>query len=109
MNMDEKAKALRTVPVTLSDGATIAVEILGTERETEVAWKKPYELDEVLQALRALGNELIAPLRPLACDGVELELSLALTVASGKLTALLVSGEANASVKVTLRWGPPAA
>jgi Trypsin-co-occurring domain 1 len=91
------------VPVTLSTGSKALVEVTPTDTEVEVA-DRLYAMKDFTSAIGDLADDLIAPLARLKTDSLELSFGLALSIETGKLTALLVGGGANASVTVTARW-----
>jgi len=101
--MMEQDSTMTTVPVELSDGTTVFATLTDVRRETEVAWKS-YDLKDLISAIRGLSRELLDPITSLACESAEVKFGFAATVEEGKLAALLVSGGAEASIEVTLRW-----
>jgi hypothetical protein len=98
-----KGSTVATVPVELSDGTTFLATLTDVRGETEVAWK-PYDLKDLIAAIRGLSRELLDQITSLACDSAEITFGFAATVEEGKLAALLVSAGAEATVEVTLRW-----
>lgn len=94
---------LVTVPVELSDGTTIFATLTDVRGETEVAWK-PYNLKDLISAIGGLSRELLDQITSLTYESAEIKFGFAATVEGGKLAALLVSGGAEASIEVTLRW-----
>lgn len=94
------------IPVELSDGTEVLAMLSPARQEVEVAWKH-YELEGMVGAIKGLSRELLDQITSLSCDSAEIKFGIAATVESGKLTALLVSGGAEATVEVTLRWSSP--
>ncbi len=91
------------VPVELSDGTKVLATLSSPAEEVEVAWKL-YELKDMTNAIKGLSRDLLDQIKSLSCDSAEIKFGISATVEEGKLTALLVSGGAEATVEVTLRW-----
>lgn len=100
------ASDLVIVPVQLTDGTVVLAEVRSGDREEQVSWRD-YDVTGFLSSLKPLVRDLIAPLSEFACDAVNLEFSLGLVVKEGKLASLLVTGEAAASIKVSMTWKRP--
>lgn len=94
---------LPVVPVQLSDGTRVLAALSSPTGEVEVAWKL-YELEDMANAIRGLSRDLLEQIKSLSCDSAEIKFGVSATLEEGKLTALLVSGGAEATVEVTLRW-----
>jgi hypothetical protein len=91
------------VPVELSDGWAILAEVRPGDREEEVAWHG-LKLGELTSSVKGVVRDLMLPLSETKCDRITLEFGLDLALEEGKLTSLLVSGSASASVKVAIEW-----
>ncbi|MDR5710414.1 MAG: CU044_2847 family protein [Armatimonadota bacterium] len=95
------------VAVRLPDGQRLLVEAVSFDRVTEAA-RGVRELDqawnEVADIVRAAGQSVVDAFEKLRPDRVAVEFGVKLAVESGRLTALLVKGTADASLKVTLEW-----
>jgi hypothetical protein len=71
----------------------------------KVGWKGPYDLDHVSETLEGIAQAIRSGLEKVRPARTTVEFGIELAVKSGKLTGMLVEGEANASLKVTLEWG----
>lgn len=91
------------VRVELNSGQTIFAEVTPIPGERDVAFES-MKFDSVVDSLTAIANQLDGAIRSVAPDKATVEFSLQLSAQSGKLTALLVQGEANATVRVALEW-----
>ncbi|MFE0648691.1 CU044_2847 family protein [Streptomyces sp. NPDC059534] len=90
--------------------ATLYVEArsLGPEREfdgeLEGLGDHLPDLSAVTEALSSFAGQIGDALHQAAPDRATVEFGCQLGLAAGKLTALVVSGNANASLRVTLEW-----
>jgi hypothetical protein len=100
---EPEMREITTVPVTLSDGSSVLAEVTLGDAEVEVA-DGLRTMSDFTVAVGAIAKDLVEPLRALHSSSLELTFGLALSLQTGKLTALLVGGGANASVGVTVRW-----
>ena len=95
----------RYVPATLPDGVEIQVEATGPRWEEDVA-----DLDltlsfaPVLTTIKSLCDALQGALEAARPSRAEVEFGVTVSVQPGGLTAVLVKGSADASLKVTLEW-----
>lgn len=100
--------ASRVVEVTLPNG-TVAL-VRATELDEagataeKVAWKA-FDLSHVSETLEGIAQAIRAGLARAQPDRTTVELGIDLVVKNGKLTGMMVEGEANASLRVTLVWG----
>lgn len=94
------------VEATLGDGSVILVEVVGGH-ETDVARRSPLDFSEISAQLESLARAVGGPFASLNPTRAAVEFGCSVGVESGKLTALLVNGVANASIKVTLEWTSP--
>jgi Trypsin-co-occurring domain 1 len=65
--------------------------------------------DGVRDTVRAIGTELGGALRGLAISEASVEFGVSMSAKSGRLTGLIVEGDATASLKVMLTWQPATA
>jgi len=93
----------RVVPIELSTGETIYAEVASTPGERDVA-AMTLNFDSVVQSITAIARQLNDGIASVAPDKATIEFSLQLSTQSGRLAALLVQGEANATIKVGLEW-----
>jgi hypothetical protein len=71
----------------------------------KIGWKDHFDFDQVSGTLEGVAQAIRAGLQNVKPTRTTVELGIQLAVKSGKLTGVLVDGEANASLKVTLEWG----
>jgi hypothetical protein len=71
----------------------------------KIGWKDTFDLANVSGTLEGVAQAVRSGLANVRPDRVTVELGIDLAVKNGKLTAMLVEGEASASLKVTLEWG----
>ena len=107
------AEGIRMVRVELANGATMfveaveAVEAVETKKSggmASVALPAKLDFDNVLGSLGELGSVVVDKLKAAGPSRATVELKFGFVAEPGKLTALLVSGKADASLTVTLEW-----
>jgi len=86
-----------------SGETTFYAEVRDTEGASP-AGLEALSLDGLGDTIRAVAGELQKSFDAVRPDEATLEFGLDLIAKSGKLTGLIVEGEGNASVKVTLTW-----
>jgi hypothetical protein len=96
----------RIVEVALPNGATALVRAVDVEGigATKTGFKDKFDFDNVAATLEGLSDSLKSSLAKAAPDKVTVELGIELALKSGMLTALIVDGEANGALTVTLEW-----
>ncbi|MFF5789007.1 CU044_2847 family protein [Streptomyces sp. NPDC012693] len=89
--------------------ATLFVEArrLGPDSEREGLGDRLPDLSGVTEALSSFAVQIGDALHRVAPDRATVEFGCQLGLDAGKLTALLVQGTANASLRVTLEWERP--
>src|SRR4051812_29326136 len=92
------------VPARLGDGLDILVEVRSeTGGEVDVA-DDPFSFDRVSQAIKAIAERVTAAIDVSRPTKASVEFGLDVGMESGGLTALLVRGKGNATLKITLEW-----
>jgi hypothetical protein len=71
----------------------------------KVSWKDQFDFEHVSGTLEGLAQAIHSGLAKVKPTRTTVELGIDLAVKNGKLTGMLVEGEANASLRVTLEWG----
>ena len=107
---DVDALGVSMVRVELANGATMFVEAVETKKSggmASVALPAKLDFDNVLGTLGELGSVVVDKLKVAGPSRATVELKLGFVAEPGKLTALLVSGKADASLTVTLEWSAP--
>jgi NTP-dependent ternary system trypsin peptidase co-occuring protein len=98
----------RVVEVKLPNNTVALVRVAEVEGAAgpaqKVGAKEVFDLDEVSGTLEGIAQAVRSGLEKAKPDKTTVELGIQLTVKSGKLTSLLVEGQADASLKVTLEW-----
>lgn len=101
--------ASRVVEVTLPNETVAlvrATELDGAGAAAEkVGWKDTFDFKNVSGTLEGVAQAIREGLAKARPDRTTVELGIELAVKNGKLTGMLVEGEANASLRVTLEWG----
>jgi hypothetical protein len=111
--MDSTETDKRVVTATLPSGMPIKVEIAqpgsGDEDEMASVGLRDFELDKALDSLGEIGSLVVEKLKAAKPTRATVQLGLAFSVEAGKLTALWVGGQGNASLNVTMEWSAPPA
>ncbi len=103
--------ASRVVEVMLPNKTVALVRAVELdEREAEgtaekVGWKDHFDFEQVSETLEGVAQAIRSGLVRVTPARTTVELGIDLAVKNGKLTGMLVEGQANASLKVTLEWG----
>ena len=94
-----------TIVVTLPNGASALVEVdeRGAPGETMVA-ARAYTMDGVREAIEGYCGVVLAAMKVVSPSNCDVEMAFKIATEAGALTALLVNGTAEASIKVTLTW-----
>ncbi|MFJ8660073.1 CU044_2847 family protein [Streptomyces sp. NPDC093795] len=89
--------------------ATLFVEArrLGPDSDLEGLGGRLPDLSAVTEALSSFAGQIGDALHRAAPDRATVEFGCQLGLDAGKLTALVVQGSANASLRVTLEWEKP--
>jgi len=101
--MDDQS---RVVEVALPNGATglMTVRQLDGGGADKVGWQDRFDFAGVGETLEGVADALKASMAKARPSKVTVELGVELAVKSGKLTALIVEGDAKATFTVTLEW-----
>ena len=91
------------IPAKLDDETTIQVSVINLGGEVDVATGEVL-FSEVMSTIESLGQALVTTLSKVNPDKASVEFGLGLATKEGKLTALLVQGSLEASLKITLEW-----
>jgi Trypsin-co-occurring domain 1 len=91
------------IPVDV-DGRTVLMTAIVRGGEEEVAGRGLPSFDDVQQDIEHIAKAVTNALRNVSPDKTTVELGFEVALEAGQLTALLVNGSANASLKVTLEW-----
>jgi hypothetical protein len=96
----------RVVEVDLPNGATglVAVRELDGGGADKVGWQDRFDFQGVSDTLEGVADALRASMVRARPTKVTVELGVQLAVKAGKLTALIVGGDAKATLTVTLEW-----
>lgn len=71
----------------------------------KVGWKDLFDFEQVSGMLEGVADAIRSGLQKVKPTRTSVEVGIELAVKNGKLTGILVEGEANASLRVTLEWG----
>ena len=83
---------------------TVLVEVRGGGGPTTVGDDGPLSFEPAKKAIQAVVSELGDAIRAAKPQEASVEIGFSFTAKTGKLTALLVEGGGEASLKVTLTW-----
>jgi hypothetical protein len=93
-----------SVPVRIEDGSEILVEARVAAGEQDIAAWSVTQAQELGKQLFGVAGKLFEHLRDAGPARIKAQLGLGFAVKAGKLTAVLVDGQANANVVVTMEW-----
>jgi len=93
----------RIVPVSLANGTVVQVVATVTSAEEDVS-DRLFQFSELVPAVEGLSADLLRVFQTLMPHKGTVEFGFQVAIESGKLTALLVKGAAQANVKVALEW-----
>jgi Trypsin-co-occurring domain 1 len=95
-----------SVPVRIGD-TEFLVEVAEGGGPQVVGLTEALSFDGVRETLEAVAGQLALAWQKVQPAEATVKLGLSLSTKTGKLTALLVEGGGQASLKVTLTWKPP--
>ena len=100
--------ASSVVEVRLPNGTVALVRAAdvdgGGQAAEKVVWKDVFDFDHVSGTLEGIAQAIRSGLAKAAPTKTTVELGIELAVKNGLLTGLLVNGQADTSLKVTLEW-----
>ena len=91
------------IPVKLDDDTDLYVSAVVLPGEEDVAIGEVF-FSGVMSTVKSLSSSLVKTLQKVNPDKASVEFGFALAAKEGKLTALLVQGSGEASIKITLEW-----
>jgi hypothetical protein len=101
--------AVRVVEVVLPNNAVALVQAADLDEGGQVAekvgWRDVFDFEGVSGTLEGIAQAVRSGLEKVTPSRTTVELGIELAVKNGKLTGLIVEGDASASLKVTLEWG----
>ena len=94
------------IPVKLESGTVIRAEatVVGGKEEDVADLKLPRDIGDLTEAISGVSESVLAALRKVQPKKASVEFGVEVAVEAGHLTALLVRGSGNATIKVTLEW-----
>ena len=92
-----------TTSVALENGALIDVRVAGTGGSADVA-SRSLSFAAVTASLTGVAESVLGAVRRAKPDEVTVEFGLNVSAEPGRLASLLVSADAHADLKVTLKW-----
>ena len=97
------------VEVVLPNKAVALVRVADLDEGGQVAekvgWRDVFDFEGVSGTLEGIAQAVRSGLEKVTPSRTTVELGIELSVKNGKLTGLIVEGDAAASLKVTLEWG----
>jgi hypothetical protein len=104
MQAEEDEEVFTNVELTLDDGRSITVRALDVE-PTDIAFEgltaKFSDFADTVRDIAKITADALSTVKP---SEATLEFGLDIGVKAGAVTALFASGEAKATLKVTLKW-----
>jgi hypothetical protein len=101
--------AVRVVEVVLPNQTVALVRAADLDEGGQVAekvgWKDTFDFADVSGTLEGIAQAVRSGLEKVTPSKTRVELGIELAVKNGKLTALIVEGQADVSLEVTLEWG----
>jgi len=94
---------VREEPVRIGS-TTFFVEVAAGGGPENVGVREALSFDGVRDTVEAISNELLQVWDRVKPSEASVEFGLSLTAKTGKLTGLLVEGDGQASLKVTVKW-----
>jgi Trypsin-co-occurring domain 1 len=91
-----------TIETELENGQHIHVEAVALRGEEVLADFLPFE--EVTNAIEGIAKTVVATLEKVKPHKATVEFGIQIAIDSGKLTAVVVKGDATANLKITLEW-----
>jgi hypothetical protein len=101
--------ASRVVEVVLPNKTVALVRVAelddGGGAAEKVGWKDTFDFEHVSGMLEGIAQAIRSGLGKVRPSKTTVELGIELAVRNGRLIGMLVEGEADASLRVTLEWG----
>jgi hypothetical protein len=101
--------AFRVVEVVLPNDTVALVRATDLDSDGQAAekvgWQDAFDLSAVSGTLDGIARAIRSGLEKVTPAKTTVELGIELAVKNGKLTSLIVEGDAKAALKVTLEWG----
>lgn len=94
----------KLVEAKLANGSIIHIQATALGGEKDVAFTIP-SFEGVTDAITGIASSMIETLQTVKPRKASIEFGLEVAVDSGSLTAILVKGSGNTSLKITLEWG----
>ncbi len=92
------------LPISVGNNCVIYAEVMMLGGEEDVS-SRLLSIDDSMKAIEGIATKLSKVFEAVKPDKAVAEFNVTLTAESGKLTALLVSGGASTSIKISLQWG----
>jgi hypothetical protein len=83
----------KIIPVELSDGTIIKVEVTSIGEQRVAFQSRPFK--EITNSIKSIANQP---------DKVSVKVGLEVSVDAGKLTTLIVKGAGKANLEITMEW-----
>ncbi|BDA66291.1 hypothetical protein CAL7716_004570 [Calothrix sp. PCC 7716] len=93
----------KVIPVKVTDTLTLLVEARTLGGEEDVS-SKFLSFKPVTDAIEAIATQVATTVEKIKPDKVAIEFGLEVTVKSGEILTLLVSGEKKGNLKITMEW-----
>jgi hypothetical protein len=101
--MDTQTKV---IPVELSDGTLIRVEVTALGEQRVAYQSRPFK--EVTSTIKNVTNEIASTLQSIKeeikPDKISIKLGLEIAIESGQITALIAKGSSKANFEISMEW-----
>jgi hypothetical protein len=94
----------RITQVELPNGKTVLVEAVVHDKEQDISRNQVFSIEGALDIIRDVAEALADTLEQVKPNKVSVEFGLSLAVKSGALTALIMNGSGEGSLKIALEW-----
>lgn len=93
-----------TLPVTLSDGSLLLIEVTPKDDEQNVSWKNRFNLSDSLNTMKSVIQDFVKPLAELRLGKITMEVSFGFEVEAGKMVSVLCNASSSSSVKLIIEF-----
>jgi hypothetical protein len=93
-----------TLPVTLSDGSILLVEVTPKDDEQNVSWKSKFHLSDSLNTMKSVIQDFVEPLAELRLGKMTIEVGFGFEVEAGKIVSVLCNSSSSFSVKLIIEF-----
>jgi hypothetical protein len=100
------AERTETIPAKLADGTIVQVQVAASGGRQDVAGGQIPSLKDVGKAIEGIVEAVATPIHKAMPSKATVKFGIDAAIEAGQLTALLVKGNGNATLEITLEWEP---